>query len=356
MQYSSLNKRQVLPFLFKNPLVLVALICVVTLLRNGISIYGTLFRSLTQEEIDGAYSAWPGAYTLEFINQIARNKGLLGFLFLYLSFLCLFVGALLWELKFVSVKSRICTLLVISLLPGITVIFQRIGTVDTLPILIGILGVLSRSSVRSIVYSVLTVGVHPEAAVISGVSLLLVLRIGRNVWQYSNARAVKSFAISMVILGFLAIFYSNFISPHQDSRISVTISTYLKFALIQNLASSYWIVFGWFGTLWIIVYLRWVELNISDKRWFVTLLFSVGGISLLAFDGTRVATILLTPMIVLLSSPFNSSQVFQHINFKWWIVMYFVPPLNISNFNIFLPFHQILYVFDIAKFYVVTNF
>lgn len=163
MKYSSLNKRQVIPFLFKNPLILVALICVVTLLRSGLSVYGTPLHSLKQEEIDGVYSAWPGAYTLEFINQ-------------------------------------------------------------------------------------------------------------------------------------------------------------------------------------------------SDKRWFMVLLFSLGGISLLASDGTRVAAILLTPMIVLLSSPLNSSPVFQHINFKWWAVMNFVPPLNISNFNIFLPFHRILYVFDIAKFYAVTKF
>lgn len=350
------KKRSILSFLLKRPIFLLLTILVLFLLRNGLSVYGTLVRNVMADSTVEAYDTWPGAFTLEIINQVARNYGLVGFTVLYLGLFAAFAYTLLWELRYFSSEIKVVVIIMIFLLPGITVIFQRFGSPDTLLILCGILGVLSQSRLRSSLYAVIAVGVHPESALISGASILIFLYIGHRTWNYSNEVAVRLFAYLMIALGFLAIIYSNFVSQNSDSRIEVSLFTYLKFAIAQNIASSYWIIFAWFGSLWVVVYLRSIELEKQNRRKFVALVAIVGGISLIASDGTRVASILLTAVSVLLFSPFNSSYVFREISPRWLIVMYFVPPINISNFNIFLPFHQVLYLFDIAKPYIITNF
>jgi hypothetical protein len=348
------NQIDTYSILRKNTFFLLTLLLFFALIRNGLTIYGTAVRNALDQK-NFVYDTWPGSYTLQAFNQFIFHHGLTGLILLYVTIFLAFACLLVWELQPYD-KIRILVLVMILLLPGTTIIFQRLGSPDTLPILCGVLGALSRSRVRAIVYAIISVGVHPEAAIISGVSLFIILKLGQSTWTYSNEKSVKYFASTMVIIGLIVISYSNFFIQSPNSRIQVSTSTYIKYAIAQNLASSYWIIFAWFGTLWVIVYARWNELRGIEKRYFTVLITIVGGVSLAASDGTRVAAILLTAMTVLLFSPFNSSYIFRIVSPRWLIVMYLVPPMNISNFNVFLPFHQVLYFFDIAKLYLVTNF
>ena len=339
----------VLPnFLRKHSLFLYIIFFTLGIVRNGFSIFGQKIRDFNSDSnLDSKFQI-NRHFVLSSMEWIGLRFGGFTYILLVCIIFLVFYILLFYEIRKFnnSFKRKIFFLITIS--PAITIVFQRFGSVDTPALFAGILGVLSKSKFRIFIYALIFAGTHSEAACIGGISLLI--------YQFGSSPKLKDLnklfpAILIMFSSVIAIL--GLLDP--DGR-THTLQNYVRFAIAQDLASGTLIIFSWFGCLWLLVVAEYFQIC-YEKKIYLAAAIGVGGfITLFTSDGTRVPALTLTPLLVALLSSKSSVAKISALNNKWFLVFLMTPTINVSNFNLFLPFHQILYIFNVASPMLVTIF
>jgi hypothetical protein len=81
----------------------------------------------------------------------------------------------------------------------------------------------------------------------------------------------------------------------------------------------------------------------------------IGATTLVASDGTLNSALGLTSITVAILLSNQGVQVVSNLTKNHLLALYAIPAINIANFNIVLPFYQILYLLDIARPILVAN-
>jgi hypothetical protein len=240
-------------------------------------------------------------------------------------------------------------------MPGVAIILQRFVTFDAICVLVSVLGGLTRSKFRAFFYALVFVGVNPEGAFVGGACLLSYKLI-------CDFKSVRSFLKDpQVIFSLVALCTSilivvlDHLTNSNSSIVRQILFTDSKNAFAQDLASGLLIPFSWFGCLWFLVISRIFTLKKSDKLKIITLIICIGAITMIASDGTRNSVLAFTSFLVAFMIKWNNFRLVRILDSRWLIILYFVPVINVSNFNLFLPFHQILRFFGVTT-SILTNY
>ena len=233
-------------------------------------------------------------------------------------------------------------------MPGTAIILQRFITFDAVCILVSILGGLTKSKSRAFLYPLIFVGTNPEGAFVAG-SCLLAYKL---ICDYKSIRSFLKdpqviFSLVAFCFSSLSVLLDHLINS-DSSIVRQILFTDSKKAFAQDLASGLLLPFSWFGCLWLLVISRIFTLRESEKLRIVVLIICIGAITMIASDGTRNAVLAFTSFLVVFIIKWNNFRLVRLLDSRWIIILYFVPVINVSNFNLFLPFHQILRFFGVA--------
>lgn len=303
--------------------------------RNGFALYGESFRRPQQKELCfrefRIVDSDPLRRLLSELNDCFGGGTFIAF---YTCVAVITALLLLWEIGNLVITSRRSFMIYLSLLPGATIVFGRFGTSDLLMISSSILAALTKSSLRRSIYIVIMSMSHTESVFLMGIFFLIL-----GFANESLARKVlgNRFYTSITLL----LTSSAFFLPSLligNGRIE-SFDELLLVSLGQFLASGYWLVFSWFGGT-LFYFIAFCEtLNRKDLFYFLVMIVCLGSLSIITADGTRVASMTLTFLLVriyLVNGVVGSNN--------YLLFGLFTPALYISNLNVFLPFRQVLYV------------
>lgn len=306
-----------------------------SLIRNGFALYGESIRK--PKQVDGCLKEYtfpnsdPLRHLLSGLNSCFGGKLFIAF------YTCLAVSIallLLWEVRNLALSCGRHLLIYLSLLPGVTIVLGRFGTSDLLMISSSILAALTKSSFRRFAYIGIMSMSHTEAVFIMGIFFLLI-----GLADESLARKLfgNRFSTSVTLL----LTSSTLFLPSilfGNGRIE-SFNNLLLVSLGQFLASGYWLVFSWFGGS-IFYFISFCEsLNRKDFFFFLFITLCLGSLSIVTADGTRVASMTLTFLLVRIYLVNSVANTKNHL-----FLGLITPAIYISNLNVFLPFRQMLYV------------
>ena len=341
-----------------NSLTFIFLLVLLTLLRNGFSVYGTAWRNYNtaaQANFTGEISLRGKLlFVVNFFDWVGQKYGGLIF-FLIMSILILFFLLLIeFEISYLDNLLKRKVWVLITLMPATAIILQRFGTFDTICIFASILGGLTNSKFRAFLYALIFVGTNPEGAIVA-VACLLAYKF---ICDYKSIRSFLknpqvifsgvAFCVSTLIIALDHLTNSN------SAIVQQILFTDSKKAFAQDLASGLLLPFSWFGCLWLLVVSRIFTFRKSDKLRIIVLIICIGAITMIASDGTRNAVLAFTSFLVVFIIKWNDFKLVRLLDSRWLIILYFVPVINVSNFNLFLPFHQILRLFGVATSILTT--
>jgi hypothetical protein len=315
------------------------LLLIFTLNRNGFSVYGTVWREYSDSgkcNLDSLSVIDPMKI---FFSLIGHCLGAGAYFSFYTIFLLLILRLILFEVHLhgkLSYKPLLC---VLALLPGVTIVLGRYGTLDLLMISFSILAGITLSKKRQAIYFFLMALSHTEASLIISIVLMLTLVLTKQKRDHSSFVSILEFLYLFSpssILFFISLLMGNSRIAQSDDLLFISFS--------QALSSGYWLVFSWFGGLIFIVLQIFSGISRQVLLIYAISLLILGSFSFVTADGTRVATMTLTfyltKLIVRhLDSCYRSNHTL--------IFGLLTPGLYISNFNVFLPFRQILHLMGI---------
>ena len=340
------------------------LIIALTIIRNGFSVYGLMWRDFEDEkpyeipDTSGPMLFMEKIRIPNLLMELGNQIGAKPYFFLHTLFILFCMAIILRQISRIEMnfKLRIKLALVLTYLPAVTIIFQRFGTFDTICLLMSVIGVLAKTTLGSSIAALLFASTNAEGSLVSGLSLLL---LHSTILFGVRSEELKFPTRSAKFGLFLVIFSAPFIlSQFSRPKESVLFSIFLvdsKNAVAQLIASGLLLLFSWLGPLWILLHriLSSISSSLSDKIIFVFLFIGCG--TLIASDGTRNSALGLTSMVVCLSFSNIGRDIINSFEKSVFILFYIMPAMNIANFNLVLPFYQVLYLFDLARPYLITN-
>jgi hypothetical protein len=322
------------------PFFILVLLFLLTILRNGFSLYGEQMRGFGGGDGNWQFSeiSWRDPARALLV-EVGNTFGYRSYILIYLLIVALTLLAIISVAR--TYRWNLFTFgLALSLLPGVTVILCRFGTLDLLSICFGILAGLTVGRPVQILYLVGMILSHVESSLLI---ILIICALGfTKTLRREILRVFGGTQRYAVLLFFaLVIVTINLLREGQNSRAS-QFDDLIKISVIQFLASGTWLIFSWMGGLWLILISYLGKLSRAQAMSHATLIVSLGTFSILTADGTRVASNMLTfYTVALLRLIFSEGEV----KAKWLLAGYLAPALTISNFNVFLPFRQIVYIF-----------
>jgi hypothetical protein len=340
------------------------LLIALTIIRNGFSIYGLMWRDF---EGGKSYKTNDSSLQMSFMEklripnllmELGNQIGAKPYFLLHTIFVLFCVAIILRQISYIemSFKLKLKLVLVLSYLPAVTIIFQRFGTFDTICLLMSVIGVLAKTTIGSFIAALLFASTNAEGSLVSGLSLLILhytILFGVHRGELKFPTRSASFGLFQVMFS-VPFILSQFSRPKE----SVLYSIFLvdsKNAIAQLIASGLLLLFSWLGPLWILLHriLSSISSSLSDKLILVFLFIGCG--TLIASDGTRNSALGLTSMTVCLFFSNVGRETINSLGKSVFILFYIMPAVNIANFNLVLPFYQVLYLFDLARPYLITN-
>lgn len=340
------------------------LVIALIIMRNGFSIYGLMWRDFEDEKSYEVHDTSSPMLYLDKIRipnllmQLGNQIGAKPYFFLHTIFILFCMAIILKQISHIEIdfRRRIKLALVLTYLPAVTIIFQRFGTFDTISLLMSVIGVLAKTTLGSSIAAFLFAATNAEGSFVSGLSILL---LHSTILFGIRSKELKFPTHSAKFGLFLVIFSAPFIlSQFSRPKESVLYSIFLvdsKNAVAQLIASGLLLLFSWLGPLWLLLerILSSISSSLSDKIIFVFLFIGCG--TLIASDGTRNSALGLTSLAVCLFFSDIGRDIINSYGKRVFILFYITPAINIANFNLVLPFYQILYWFDLARPYLITN-
>jgi len=338
-----------------NPVTFVATLLFLTVLRNGFSLYGTRYRSFENSGQPGDFDfSFGSPYVSTSLEWIGKTIGGVPFFIFYTVLVVIYLLLINFELRLFSLEFRRKALVVISLAPAITIILARFGTYDAICLLSGILGGITNSRSRAIIYAIMFVGVNPEGAVVSAVCLIIYKFLCDRKSLQSYKKDAQIFFAGVLLVGSLPYVLFSLLDKTRGSILESILFVDSFNALAQALAAGLLLPFSWFGSLLFIFLVRVHFFSKHEKFAILFIVLFIGGTTMIASDGTRNGALAFTTFLIVLVVNRDDPDFLISIDYRWFFILYFIPPINVSNFNLFLPFHQILYFFDVAQQILIT--
>jgi hypothetical protein len=343
-------KRKIMKVINKigqNQILFFLLLLLASLNRNGFAVYGTLWRDYSNSgkcNIDSLSVIDPMKLLF---SQIGHCFGAEVYFSIYTIFVFLILKLIHFEANLHGELLFKKMLSVLALLPGVTIVLGRYGTLDLLMISFSILAAITISNKRQATYFLLMALSHTEASLIISIALFLTLILKKQMRYYSSF--ISTLGILYLFLPSLILFLISL----QMSNARVTSSDdLLLISISQALSSGYWLVFSWFGGLIFLVFRVFSCMSRQVLAIYGIPLLILGSFSLLTADGTRVATMTLTFYLTKL--------IVCHLEYNYKVnhlllFGFLTPGLYISNFNVFLPFRQILHLMGVDVEIVQVN-
>lgn len=254
------------------------------------------------------------------------------------------------KLRGFSPRQKLYFYYLISLSPGVSIILSRFGTSDLLMIGFSIIAAASFSQRSCYIYLFLMAISHSE------ISFAIAMVLGTTVLTRKNKDNVgrsslcrrRFFFLALLSILLTSIFtFDNF----KGSRLSA-FPELLKVSLGQALSSGTWLIYSWLGSIWIIL-LSLAPLMKGTSKLHLPLIFSLGILSLVTADGTRVSASLLTFYTAFIVRNIIANNIFP--SKQMLAIAWIAPAISISNLNVLLPFHQLLYFLNLNPTIVILQ-
>lgn len=321
----------------------------ILLFRNGFSIYGQLLRDF------GDGSKHLNQISLNFqdpLRQILNGIGvILGwkvYLVIYLILVIITFKLIVLNLKNYH-SSWKTVLIALSLFPGLTILLGRFGSQDLLTITFGVLAGITSNKSKNIYLLILLFTNVETMLVVTFAIYFLSLLPNYNRYLIELFGNVKIYGYLFVISLILSCL--NFLIFAENSRIG-QLPKLVEISILQFLASGSWLIYSWCGGIWIVLLFSFRKVPQDFLKLNLIILFFLGSFSLITADGTRVAVNSLTFYLTSLIIWLNKRNLIYPNSLLIGLLM---PTIYISNFNVFLPFHQILNLADKATLFVVID-
>lgn len=322
-----------------------------TILRNGVSIYGELFRGFIQyDEEWEARKVSTQNMIGSILVELGDSFGISIYLASYFLFVIVCCTLIIFEIrKLVSLEQKYA-IIILSLLPAFTIILHRLGTLDITSILFSILAGLTIGKNRQFFYLILVALSHNESAFAISSTLLLLSFVPRFRLIFEEIfKSRKPLLLLLVISCGLSIL--NFVNLGSESK-SGQLPSLLKVSLVQFFSSGYWLPYSWLGGMWLVLFGSIKKLSRDYFLFILNLIIFLGIFSVVTVDGTRVGVICLTyPLVVITKWLIHSNK----IDFRYVLLALLLPAINVSNMNVFLPFRQIAHIFAVPLTYIQVS-
>jgi len=331
-----------------------SLLLLVTVLRNGFVPYMQRLKEFDQDNFTHFVCEYRDCgilFIADSLTLFGYRFGPVWFLILYLLILAVLVYAIYTSIKSENTISELKLTVVISVSPLFAVTFQRFGTYDALPLLASVLGIVSKSKVWLFLSTFLFVGTNPEGAFVAGVALVLlhIILIDRTKTEkFGIPPNSKLFGMLLSFLSLPALVYSFFDST-TGSALEAIVFVDSKKAMAQFISGGHFLVYSWLGSLWFLMYIVLSKVARSDAVKILSLIFLIGSITLFASDGTRNSALGLTALTFALLFSHHGKRSITPLPSKFFLVLLFLPSINVSNFNVVLPFYPVLYILGLAR-------
>ena len=335
-----------------------------TVFRSGFALYGLMWRhfqnpSVGAKSIDQNLIAkiQDGPTINNFLMAYGETIGSPKYFLTHTIFIIVCISIIVAQVSYKKIRLRPRLIFLLSLLPASAIILQRYGTYDTICLMMCIIGVLSKSKYTAFFAAMLFTLTNPEASFVSGLSLLLLSLASR----YKQHKEELKLPVGVLAFGFFQILLAlplialDVLTNNSNSTLSSIFFTDSINALAQLLASGPLLVFSWFGPFWLILYNIFRHLNYGLINRLLMVIVFIGCGTLIASDGTRNSALGLTSLTVCLLFSNVGLKFVENISRTSLLGLYLIPAINISNFNIVLPFYQVIYVFDLGRPYIITN-
>jgi hypothetical protein len=329
-----------------------------TIFRNGFSLYGLRWRQFqsANDNFVCEYRSCGQLFIGHSIEKFGHNFGAYYFFIFYTLFV-LFCALVIFRQVFtLTHHNRLKASVLITFLPASAIILQRFGTYDAIPLLMSIIGVLAKSKVGALLAAILLIGVNPEAGLVSGMGLVL-LYVVASCQPNSLLNLPKNsffFGIFQIVMSTPLLFLSLFDKTEGSALEAILFVDSLN-ALAQLIASGPLLLFSWFGSLWFVI-IKILHSVAKEFRFRIYLvIIFIGSTTLIASDGTRNSALGLTAIAVSIIFSSQGQKQISILSRHNLLALYAIPVINIANFNLVLPFYQVLYILDIARPILVTN-
>jgi hypothetical protein len=338
----------------------VFLLLLLTISRNGFSIYRTTWINFQENSNSGPFKfqdlQWTSLFDIKSLFQFVGDSfGPHVYFIFYTLILLFFVLLIIKQISEFTPHFKYKFLLVLTYLPVSTIILQRFGTYDAFCLLLAISGIITKNWIYACLSGFVFASINPEAACVSGLGVLLMISLGLKIEQDVNFDFPKRSllnASSQICFGSLFALIHFFEGRSAAEAILFVDS---KKALVQFLSSGSLLIYAMFGSFWFVLYKFSLLLKVNIRKRLLFVIMLVGSISLIASDGTRNSSLGLTSLSTLIIFSTLGIQTVKQLSRSELCFMFLMPALNVANFNVVLPFYQIIYFFDYARPYLITN-
>jgi hypothetical protein len=315
---------------------------IVTIFRNGFGLYGEQKRSFARGDHNFNFSQIKFQDPIRMLlSEVGNTYGWNFYLLLYSLIVVVFLVLALLIVKYQDFGTH-KLFIMLSMLPGFTIILGRYGSLDLLSFGFSILAGLSIGKSYQLIFLIGMFLSHVESTfvVTSVVSLLFLTPKFREKSRWLLG-SQGNYAATAIVSGIATIYLS--LQSGEGSRMA-QFPQLLRISLEQFLASGSWLVISWLGGLWYIFFVCLKAKNSTLIQYATILICTLGAFSIVTADGTRVAVNTLTLILVAFLVKFSREVVFDRI---WVYAGLLFPAVNISNFNVFIPFRQLMYFFGL---------
>lgn len=315
---------------------------IVTLFRNGFGLYGEQRRSFGHGDHNFSFNEIELQDPIRMLfSEIGKTYGWTFFILLYSIVFFVFIAIASLIIKNRNMASP-KLILMLSMLPGFTIIFGRYGTFDLFSFGFSVLAGLSVGKSYQFLFLMGMLFSHVESTFIVTLVISILFLIPKH--KENSKRLLgnqMNYAVTAAFSGATSVYLS--LQPGEGSRME-QFPQLLRISLEQFLSSGSWLIISWLGGLWYIFFMSLRTTNSSQIQYATILISALGAFSIVTADGTRVAVNTLTMILVAFIAVINKEVV---VNKLWIYAALLFPALNISNFNIFLPFRQLMYFFGL---------
>jgi hypothetical protein len=339
------------------------ILLILTIFRNGMSIYGLMWRNFESGHNDLSDEKgfeYKKLQDFQLSSLLLRLGSYLGAPLYFSLYAVIIIASIVIIVKQLSnlgltESQKFRSIFLISLLPSSTIILQRFGTFDTICILMSFIGILSKYRVASFLSALVFTSTNIEASFVSGLSLLLLSYSGikLNIVDLKWPKNAKVFGLVQMALS-IPLMIIDVISNSENNLKSIFLID-SKYGLAQLLVSGPLLLYSWFGAYWYFLYKITFYLKAQLVDRILVIIFAIGCGTLIAADGTRNSVLGLTSLAVCILFSNIGIKCVTNLKKSMLIGLFFIPAINVSNFNIVLPFYQLLYLFDLARPYLITN-
>ena len=283
-----------------------SVLLILTIFRNGVSIYGLMWRNFesghnyTNGENSFEYKKLQDFQLSSLLIRLGSYLGAPLYFSLFSIFIVASILIIVKQLSSLGLteSQKFRSIFLISLLPSSTIILQRFGTFDTICILMSFIGILSNYRVAGFLSALVFTSTNIEASFVSGLSLLLLSYSGvkLNIGDLKWPKNAKFFGLAQMALS-IPLMLIDIISNSENNLKSIFLVD-SKYALAQLLVSGPLLLYSWFGAYWYFLYKITFYLKPQSVDRIVIIIFMIGGGTLIAADGTRNSVLGLTSLAV----------------------------------------------------------